>query len=161
MAGSWPADSQLQLRFRGWSGARKRPRFNWTEEVMMASKVRLTRRRERMLRRILALERVFCDRGSSLSRGSRSWPSRGTRISSSSSGVASTLSDGVSIGMSMVVLWLRYCGKKRKMWYGNTYAGSITTPGLPIQECSKKTKPPDTPSHLIHRQCLWLNDIGF
>jgi hypothetical protein len=62
----------------------------------MALKSRLTRRSERMPSRMLALVRVLGDLGSSLSSGSRSWLRRGTRINSSSSGVASTRSDGLS-----------------------------------------------------------------
>jgi hypothetical protein len=60
-----------------------------------------------MLRRMLAFVRVLVDLGSSLSSGSRSWLRRGTRINSSSSGVASTRHDGLSVGVSMLTVVCR------------------------------------------------------
>lgn len=103
MAGSCPADSQLQLRVGGESGARNKPRLRRIELVRTALKFRSTRRRARISRRMVALSRVLLDRGSSLSRGSLSWLSKGIKINSSNSGVASTRSIAGSVGASISI----------------------------------------------------------
>jgi hypothetical protein len=51
--------------------------------------------------------------------------------------VASTRSDGVSCGASMVVVLLWWQEDKRKIWYGRTYAGRLTIPGYSIHQCSR------------------------